>query len=333
MKPFFKRSLALLAGAALVLTASGCAASSPDADADADPASGDVGESRTISHQFGTTEVSGTPERVVALGITDSDTLLALGITPVALRPWNGVDSVGVWAEDELGDAQPEVLSTTDEITVEQVAALSPDLIVDVSDAVDRGRYDLLSKVAPTVVRPKDYPDYGVPWQVSTRLIGEAVGRSDQAERLVEETEAKIEETREKYPQLQGKTGAVVLPNPEGGWWPYTPVDSRGQFMRSLGFELPPALAARDDGSSFYLEVSEERTDLLEADVVVAIIQPGQRALIEDNALFANLDVAKRGDVVLAESAEIGTAMSYGTVLSIPYVLDELAPQIAEKLG
>lgn len=326
--PLKKRSLAMLAASALVLTGSGCAAPTSDVA----PAS-DRGESRSISHQFGTTEVTGTPERVVALGITDSDTLLALGIEPVALRPWNGIDSVGAWAEDELGDAKPEVLSGTDEITVEQVAALDPDLIIDVSDAVDRERYDLLSKVAPTVVRPKGYPDYGVPWQVSTRLIGKATGKSEEAERLVEDTEAQIAHTRSKYPQLEGKTGVAVLPNPEGGWWPYTPADSRGQFMKSLGFEMPPALAAKDDGSSFYLEVSEEQTDLLESDVVVAIIQPGQQKLVEDNALFQNLDVAERDDVVLAASAELGTAMSYGTVLSIPYVLDELAPRIAEKVG
>lgn len=319
--------LALLTSAALALGLASCAGSTEPSEA------AESGQTRTVTHRFGTTEITGEPERVVALGITDSDTLLALGVTPVALRPWNGVERVGEWARDELGDAKPEVLSPTDEITVEQVAALQPDLIVDVSDAVDKQRYELLSKVAPTVVRPAEYPDYGVPWQVATRLIGKAVGREDRAEQLVDDVEAQIAATREKYPQLQGKTGVVVLPDPDGGWWPYTPVDARGQFMSSLGLSLPPELAARDDGSSFFLTVSEERTDLLDADVIVAIIQPGNEELVTENALFQNLDAAKRGDVVLAHSDDVGTAMSYGTVLSIPYVLDKLAPRIAAKVA
>jgi len=309
----------------VVCSLPGCVATGSRSDANAG------GASRVIEHRYGSTEISSTPQRVVALGITDSDTLLALGVTPIALRPWTGVDTVGPWAANTLGDAEPTVLSSTEEVSVEDIAALEPDLIVDVSDAVSKKRYDLLSEVADTVVRPEGYPDYGVPWEVSTRLIGEAVGKPQQAATLVDEVKQRLADARAEHPELQGKTGVVVLPNPEGGWWPYTPVDARGQFLADLGVELPSALADLDDGSSFYVDVSEEQTDLLEADLVVVIEQPGQRRLTEGSELFQNLDAAKQGRVVYVTSKPLGYAMSYGTVLSIPWTIEALAPELAAK--
>ena len=37
----------------------------------------------TIEHRYGSTEIKEAPQRVVSLGYTDQDALLALGVTPV----------------------------------------------------------------------------------------------------------------------------------------------------------------------------------------------------------------------------------------------------------
>ncbi len=46
-----------------------------------------------VTHQYGTTVVEETPERVVTLGPTDQDAVLALGTVPVAIREVVGLPS------------------------------------------------------------------------------------------------------------------------------------------------------------------------------------------------------------------------------------------------
>src|SRR5918999_3250454 len=44
----------------------------------------------TVEHKFGSTEVPEAPERVVTVGYTESDAVLALGVEPVGLREFLG---------------------------------------------------------------------------------------------------------------------------------------------------------------------------------------------------------------------------------------------------
>ena len=292
----------------------------------------DDGDARIVEHQFGETKVEGKPERVVSLGLTDADPLLALGVEPVAIRPGYGIDDVGPWAEEALGDADPQILDPN-EIDVEKVAALNPDLIVAISAEVDRSTYNQLSKIAPTIVRPEGAVDYGVPWEVTTTMIGDAVGEADAAKETIEETKVAINDTLRTNPGIDGTTGEIIRANAEGGWYVYTPVDARGQFMLELGINLPPKLAKLDDGSSYWVDVSAERTDDLEADVVVAIATKQEQKLFNDSEIFQKLAVNQRGGVVMVPSEPVGQALSYTSVLSIPFALDKLATRVAEALS
>ena len=65
------------------------------------------------------------------------------------------------------------------ELNFEQIAALNPDLIVGVSSGMTEADYATLSAIAPTLAQPGEYIDYGMPWDVTTELIGKAVGTSD----------------------------------------------------------------------------------------------------------------------------------------------------------
>ena len=96
----------------------------------------------TITHKFGEITIDAPPERVVSIGFADQDWLLALGVTPIAeCRDWYGDQPYATWpwAQDELGDAQPAVLTST-ELNFEEIAALRPDLIVGVVGRVTDAR-------------------------------------------------------------------------------------------------------------------------------------------------------------------------------------------------
>ncbi len=334
-RPRLRRSLAVLALAAVTATACG-SDTAPAPTGEPTAATGNAATPggaypATIEHNYGSTEITEAPGRVVSVGYTDQDALLALGVTPVAVREFFGEqpDATWPWAQDELGDAEPEVLDVA-ELNFERIAALQPDLIVGVSSGMTEDDYEQLSEIAPTISRPDEYVDYGVPWQDQTRVIGRALGREDQAEEVVAEVEGRFDQARAEHPELEDATVIVARPSTEPGqFFLFGPEDSRSRFMTSLGFGIPPQVAELAS-DSFIATISGEQLDLLDtADLVVWNVDtPADRELVERDPIYPQLAVAREGrDLFLDE--ETNAALSFGTVLSIPFLLDELVPELA----
>ena len=114
----------------------------------------------SIEHKFGTTTVEERPQRVVTVGFNDQDFALALGVTPVGVRQFQGGIDITKrpWAQDELGGAEPQLVGA-EEIEFERIAALRPDLILAVYSGLTKRDYGTLSKLAPTVAQTDEYPD------------------------------------------------------------------------------------------------------------------------------------------------------------------------------
>lgn len=319
--------------AALVAAACGSASDGAGGDAALVAAPAEEGAFPvTIEHQYGSTTITEQPHRVAAVGLADTDALLALEVTPVLVTPWSDATDAGVgeWALDELGDERPVVHDYADGINIELIASTNPDLILAINQSVDRQTYDQLSAIAPTIVRPSQYIDWGVPWQEATRMIGAAVGQPARAGELVAETEEQFERARREHPEIVGKSGAVMLLNTAGGYYTYTEEDGRGQFMKALGFELPEPLRALEDGQ-FYVDVSAENAPMLDADILVVLPNHDAAEVLRNDDAFQATSVAHEDRYVVVDSPT-GIAMSTATVLSIPYALDKIVPAIAERL-
>ena len=117
------------------------------------PASGGGTFPVTVEHRFGETVVDDEPARVVSVGYTEQDTLLQLGVAPVGVTEWYGEQPFATWpwAQELLGDAEPEVLSLTDGFEYEKIAALQPDLIIGTNAGMTKKDYELLTAIAPTI--------------------------------------------------------------------------------------------------------------------------------------------------------------------------------------
>ena len=293
------------------------------------------GDARAVGHKYGSTEISGTPERVVTVGITDQDPVLALGVKPVGIGEWYGEypSAVWPWARDELGDAEPEVLPTT-QLAFERIAALEPDLILGLNSGLTRQDYDTLSDIAPTVAQPKGYIDYGAPWQEQTRTIGRALGREERADEVVSEVESRFAAVRENHPRFSGASGVIVGANGQGDSYfpaPYNPQDVRGRFMDALGFEQPRALRELA-GDAFFTELSREQLGLVDAEVLVWVDLGAGFDAVRDDPLYQQLDAVREGRDVFLDDEVLNGALSFGTVLSLPFVLDGLVPRIAAAI-
>ena len=318
-----------LAGVGGLLLLGGCGGGAGSGDSSGGEGSGGT---RTIKHKYGKTEVSGTPGRVVTVGFTDGDYVLALGVAPVAVREWFGEKPYATWpwARDELGGAEPEVLPST-ELNFEGIAGLEPDLIVGVSSGMTGQEYSTLSEIAPTLPQSGEFVDFGVPWQEQTRAIGRALGRQDRAEGLVSDLESRFAAAREEHPEFEGASGVVVGLTVEGDSYtpsPYGPQDVRGRFMSSLGFRIPEEISDLT-GDAFFADLSRERLELIDADALVWVTVAAESfEAVRDDPLYRRLDVARQGrDLFLEET--LSGALSFGSVLSLPFALEELVPRLA----
>jgi iron complex transport system substrate-binding protein len=318
----------ILAGVGLT----GCADADPSTDPQAGTGDQASGFPVSIEHRYGTTTIESPPEKVVVVGLVEQDALLALGVVPVATTEWFGEypGAIWPWAQDELGTATPpEVLDDTDGIQFERVAGFQPDLILGLYSGLSAEDYETLSQIAPTVAQPKDAIDWGVSWQEVTRNVGAAVGRAGQAETLVADVEQRFADTRTANPAFAGAT-ALAATTWEG-YYVYGTQDPRGRLLQDLGFRLPEGLD-QVTGTEFGANLSRERTDLLDTDVLIWLVEDyaADKARVQADPLYAQLDVMTQGRDIFLENEELlGAATSFISVLSLPYLLDGLIPQVA----
>ena len=323
---------ALAAAAGLTLLLAGCA-STDDTTPSASGSSAAAGAFPvTVDHKFGRTTIESEPRRIVVVGLVEQDALLSVGVVPVATTEWFGKQpgAIWPWATGRLGGAaEPAVLTNTDGIQFEKVAALRPDLILGLYSGLTDQDYRTLSKIAPTIAQPPGTVDYGASWQDVTRTVGKAVGRSARADQVVGEVQAKIAAVRAAHPEFAGRT--ALMATTYQGYYVYGPQDARGRLLTDLGFRLPDGLAAVT-GKDFGANLSKERTDLLDTDVLIWLVTDyaKDRAKIQADPLYAKLKVKGGGRDIFLEDGELeGAATSFVTVLSLPFLLDKLGPQLA----
>ena len=284
----------------------------------------------TLMHKYGETTFEKAPTRVVCVGLTDQDTLLALGIVPVGITYWFGEESkqgIYSWAEEAFGVSErPTVLNDSDGIKIEQVAALAPDLIVGTYSGMTENEYELLSQIAPTLAQSGDFADYGTPWDEAALAIGTAVGQPAAVQELIDGVTARIAEEAEAHPEFAGQSAAVVTPYE--GLFIYGPEDPRSRMLVDLGFVLPPVITDADD-SEFGISLSAERTsDLGDVGAVVWLDLNADKQVA---GVFEGTTAFEEGRYVdiTDEDGDYYVAHSFVTPLSIPYVLDRYVPQLA----
>lgn len=337
MNPSRRTFLAGLSALAVapVLAACGGESGSTASDAPRTP-SGSAGPEEgafpvTIRHKYGETTIEKAPQRVVCVGLTEQDALMALGTVPVGVTYWFGDEKyqgIYPWAQDLLGDADlPTVLRDTNGIEVEKVAALAPDLIIGQYTGMTAAEYEKLSAMGvPVVAQSGEYADYGMPWEEMTLTVGKALGRPRAAQDLVDRTRKVVSDAAAAHPEFGGQTAAVVTPYE--GLFLYGTEDPRSRMMLDLGFELHP-LIADSDKAEFGVSVSSERTSAL-ADVGVAVWYD-LAADDQVRKVFAGTTAYRQGrwvDITDADG-DFYVAQSFVTPLSIPYNLERFVPMLA----
>ncbi|MDF1602905.1 ABC transporter substrate-binding protein [Nocardioides sp. YIM 152315] len=332
----------LAATAALVLSLGVLAACGSGSGSDDEPASSGADETSsdsafpvTVEHRLGETVIEAEPERVVSVGLTEQDILLELGVTPVAVTEWYGEQPFATWpwAQDLLGDAEPVVLSQSDGIEFEKVAALEPDLIIGTNSGMTKKDYELLSAIAPTVTNVKGSTPYFSPWQDQVLQVSRALGREADGQALVDEVEGKYEAVRDAHPEWEGKTATFSQGGPYDGILYVYPDGLSTSFLTDLGFTMTEGLEgfAPDIGSQ--AEISAENTALIEADVVVFATEDADMFdFLQDFGTIDTLPAVTENRSVYTDGTLAG-ALYFLTPLSLDYALERLTPMLEQAVA
>jgi iron complex transport system substrate-binding protein len=262
----------------------------------------------TVKHAFGETKVPAPPKRVVSAGLTGQDDLLAVGVIPIAVTDWFGGEPFGVWpwAQPKLGGAQPVVLNLVDGVPVDQIASLRPDLIVATNAGLDRGTYDRLTAIAPTIAQ-SGQDAFFEPWKVQASAIGQAVFKHDEMQALIAAVDERFATAGTNNAQFAGKSvllleGALSPDGPKvmsPGW--------RSEFLTQMG------CAVADGVDS--------------ADVLIWATESDQ----QQAALLADPAISQRRNVFTGK--ELAGAIAFASPLSYPVVADQLPAHITRAIA
>ncbi|MND53218.1 putative siderophore-binding lipoprotein YfiY precursor [compost metagenome] len=286
---------------------------------------------RGVSHAFGETLVPGTPGRIVTLGWSGEDALIALGKTPVGMPKYPLFESgMFPWVEGLLGTNKPVLLNSG--IDYEEIASLRPDLIFCIYSGIDAVAYRRLSTIAPTIAYRSG--PWQADWKEQTQIIGESLGLANEARGLISQTLATLSKIGCSHPVLKGKTFTfgTFVPG-AAGVVVYLPNDHRVAALMSLGMKPAAGIKAlhRDNPESSSVTVNLEQIDRIDADVLVMWYGTGaSKQAAEAQPLLALLPAVQRGSyVALADPVSVW-ATSALSVLSIPYGFPRFVPRLAD---
>ncbi|WJY27217.1 iron-siderophore ABC transporter substrate-binding protein [Sporosarcina trichiuri] len=293
----------------------------------------------TIKHAFGETVIESKPERVATVQWANHDVALALGVVPVGFSAANyGVqDDSGMlpWTAErlkELDASDPNIYQDTDGLDFEAISDSKPDVILAAYSGITQEDYDTLSEIAPVIAYP-DKP-WATTWREQVLLNSEGMGMKQEGEQLIKDTEEKIQQAADKYPQLKGKTVAWVNFSAQdmSKLHLYTPADPRGEFLNELGMDYPKTVTdAITDPDSYSFEFSAENADLLnDADIIVGYGGNDLYEAVKADPLFGKIPAIERGSIVFIGDNTPLAASGNPNPLSIAYTLDDYVKLLAD---
>lgn len=332
------------AAAAAVLALAGLAACSTDSTTPAASATTSTTDDApaafptTIDHAFGATTIEAQPTRVAAISWANQDSAIALGVVPVAM-PFasyggdeNGYLPWTLAGLEALGEERPELFSDTDGIPFEDVAGLTPEVILGTYSGITQEDYDQLTKIAPTVAYPEDA--WGADWKDQLTYTGQALGKTAEAEALRADIEQQLADVVAGAPEIQGKTFAYLSfssADPSSVFY-YTVEDSRVEFVESLGLESSPKIVELSEGNEeFFGTLSAEVVDEIDADIVFAYVDSAEHLeAVKADPLLGSIPAIKNDAVVMLDDPTFILSTSAPSPLSIPWAIDQYVPLIQD---
>lgn len=296
----------------------------------------------TVSHLYGETEIVAEPQRIATVSWVNGDSVLALGLVPVGmpLVEWGGnANSSTDWIDAALEDlgagwgseAAPATYSEADGVNADEIAALTPDLIVAAYSGLTEDDYEQLSRIAPTIGPVA--ANYTASWEDTLAAVGRATGRSEAAQQITGEVTSQLAAVGQENPAVADSTFiAGTLGLSDDSIALYTAGDTRPRFFTALGMTQASVVEENTaDETAFTIPWSAERADELDGDVFYTWAAAGDT--VEDyqaNPLFAQIPAVAAGALVLTADDHLTLSVSAASALSLPWAVENVVPSVID---
>ena len=323
---------ASVTAAVAALALAGCSSESSD---DSSSSKGDGAFPVKIKSALGTAEIEDTPKRVVTLGQGSTETSIALGTTPVGAEkyPW-GSDKTGYlpWVHEAVkkkGDKLPKQFTGGEELDIEAITELEPDVILAPWSGVTQKQYDILKDIAPTVA----YPDkaWSTDWDEQIDLIAKALGKPADGKKLTAKIEKQLDDASKKRPEYKDHTFSYIYNNGPGTLGVFKPKEQRVDMVSRLGLKVDPVVNGFEEteGTDSALIGLENANKLKKSDLIFTFYSDEKnREEIEKQKLYSSIPAIKKGAVVASEDQPFVTASSMINPLTVPWVIERYLPMI-----
>ncbi|MEO3977967.1 iron-siderophore ABC transporter substrate-binding protein [Streptomyces sp. CAU 1734] len=337
-----RRALAAAATAtAAVLTIGGCSSSGDgDTKSEGGAAKGGGAFPVSIKSALGTAEIPAQPKRVVTLGQGSAETAIALGHTPVGIESYAwGSDKTGYlpWIHEAVtksGEKLPEQFAGGEELDIETITELDPDVILAPWSGVTQKQYDLLEKIAPTVAYP-DLP-WSTNWDQQIDIVSKALGKPAEAPKLKARIEEQLAAAAKTRPDYKNHTFSYIYNTGPGTLGVFKPDEQRVKMVSSLGLTVDPVVNGfkETEGTDSALIGLENAEKLKDSDLVFTFYSDEKnREEIEAQPLYGSIPAVKKGAVVVGDNNSFVTASSIINPLTVPWTIDRYLPLIDKAVA
>lgn len=229
-------------------------------------------------------EIPAAPKRII--GSYLEDYLTALDVTPIT--QW----TVGGGSKQAYLDLDVPLLNY--DLPFEDVLKEEPDLLLmDSNAAVEGGKYEQYSKIAPTYV-VKNGSD--VTWRDRLNDVAQVLGKQDQAKKIISDYDDLVAKTKETYSdKIKGKSAAVIWVTNNSAFMVAEGRSSGDLLYNQLGFDVPNLTKEiSKEATSDWSAVSLEKLAQLDADYLILVNSDTGAAMFQDD-IWKNIPAVKNG--------------------------------------
>jgi len=247
---------------------------------------------RTLTDGLGhEVTIPANPERIIASYLEDY--LVTLGVKPAA--QWSVANGIQEYLQDTLKG----IPTIPYDLPYEAVTSFNPDLIIiGGSKAVEGDKYAQYNKIAPTFVLGDEVNG---DWREALLKVGEVLGKSEQAQKALDDYNAKAADAKAKIQEVTGGTksaAAIWLVNKQ--FFVVSDKLSSGAVLyQDLGVSVPDAVKKlSESAAASWNPISLEALAQMDADYIFLVNsdeQTGSEAL--KDPIWKSIPAVANGNV------------------------------------
>ncbi|HBU83502.1 MAG TPA: ABC transporter substrate-binding protein [Paenibacillus sp.] len=324
MSPRFKRFGMVLLVLSLVLSA--CSGTS-NKEAGASTEDRGSNETKVVRDQFGEVTIPAHPQNMLVFDSIYAEYLIEMGVIPqmVIFVPEVEPEYRASYFEEH---GVQMIEAEQYQYNYEQLLALSPDMIITVGEGMDKGAYDELTKIAPTVALESNSE-----MKQAMPKLATLFDKTEESVKVLAEFDEKAKQAQQKIAQAIGDKTVLVLRvehnryrfmGPKGG-------SSSVFFYDILGLNSPEVIKDSTDWfSQFSLEFLPEMNPdyiFLEDRTLKGYDTKESMDNLKESKVWASLNAVKDNHVFPLKTSDFVTGVGpIGSAKLLDYVVGKLVP-------